>query len=179
MRRTAIVVALAIAGSLSVWTPLAHACRATSRAPSESTVNDARRAVTCLINRLRVRHHLRPVHGAVSLGIAAQGHSDAMTAYDFFAHEGGDGTPSSRAAAAGYAAGAGTWGVGENLGFGTRRAGSPRTIVDAWMRSGGHRVVLFTKRFRQIGVGITKGSPFGADSPSATTYTVLLGYRKG
>ena len=47
------------------------------------------------------------------------------------------------------------------------------------MQSPPHRTVLLTRRFRQIGIGITKGSPMGVDNWTGTTYTVDLGYRKG
>ena len=117
MRRKAILAALAIAAPLSLWTSSAHACRNPQRAPSDLTVNDARRTITCVINHRRAHHHLPPLHGAFALAAAAQEHSDAMTANDFFSHE-GDGTPESRAESAGYTAGASVWGVGENLGYG-------------------------------------------------------------
>ena len=54
------------------------------------------------------------------LDAAAQSHTDAMTSQNFFSHE-GDGTPASRAANAGYMAGARAWGIGEDLFWGAPR----------------------------------------------------------
>src|SRR5215216_873165 len=112
MRRTAAVAVLATAALLSGWTSQASACRGANRSPNGQSIDDARRAVTCLINRRRSQHHMRRVHGSVALGIAAQTHSNAMATQNFFSHE-GDGDPMSRAAAAGYMIGARTWGLGE------------------------------------------------------------------
>jgi uncharacterized protein YkwD len=163
---------------LPLWSSAAQACRGANRGPGALAIEDAKRAVTCLINRQRVRYDLHPLHGAVPLGIAAQSHSQAMVANDFFSH-GGDGTPASRAAAAGYMAGRGKFIVGEVLGFGSGYLGSPRAIVRAWMSSPEHRQVLLLRRFRQVGIGVAVGSPTGADAPNMFTYTADLGFHKG
>ena len=170
---------LALISLLAAWPPAAHACRKAGRTPTAQTVEAARTAVACLIDQRRRHHHLRHLAGDASLGKAAQEHSDAMTADDFFAHNGSDGTPKSRASWAGYSKGASSWGIGENLGFGTGRLGSPKSIVTAWMQSGAHRDVILSKRWRQIGVGVTLGSPLGADGSGMATYTVDFGYRRG
>ena len=168
------VVALAMAALLSGFTSAAKACRGADKSPARQSTEDARRAMICLVNRRRAhsgRHRLRP---SVPLGVAAQGHSQTMVAYDYFGH-GGDGTPRSRAAAAGYGGRRVT--VGENLGWGGGYVGSPRAILKAWMASPGHRQVLLLRRFRQIGVGVALGSPFGPDYPNTATYTLDLGRR--
>jgi uncharacterized protein YkwD len=172
MHRIAMVAALAMAALFSGFTSLAKACRGADKSPAGQTVEDARRAMTCLVNRRRARAGRHPVRPSVALGIAAQGHSQAMAANDFFGH-GGDGTASSRAAAAGY----GGRTVGENLGWGHGYVGSPRWILNTWMASPSHRQVILRPRFRQIGVGIATGSPFGPDSPNTATYTINLGRR--
>jgi uncharacterized protein YkwD len=168
------VAALAFAALVSGFAAKAKACPGANKTPTEQSTEDARRAMTCLVNRRRAhsgRHRLRP---SVALGMAAQGHSQSMVASDFFGH-GGDGTPMSRAAAAGYGGRKTT--VGENLGWGGDYMGSPRRILDAWMASPGHRQVLLLPRFRQIGVGVALGSPFGPDDPNTATYTLDLGRR--
>src|SRR5215218_8672134 len=115
MRKTAIAAVLATTALLSVWTAQASACRGAHRQPGQLSVDEARQAVTCLINHRRSHRGLRRVRGSVALGAAAQSHSDTMAAKNFFAHDGDDGTPVDRARAAGYTAGARAWGVGENL----------------------------------------------------------------
>jgi uncharacterized protein YkwD len=177
MRRAGIAAALAIAALFGGGTSAAQACRGGDRFPTQQSIHETRRAMVCLINHRRARNERRPVHGVTTLGNAAQGHSDAMVAHDFFSHE-GDGTPASRVAAAGYMSGR-RFTVGENLGWGTGRLGTPRAIVGAWMSSPSHRAVILSRGFRQVGVGVALGSPIGADGPNMATYTVDLGHRRG
>jgi uncharacterized protein YkwD len=179
MQKTAIVAVLATTALLSVWTAQANACRGAHREPGRQSVDDARWAVMCLINQRRHHHGLHGVRGSVALGMAAQEHSDNMAAKNFFAHDGADGTPVDRARAAGYMAGARSWGIGENLEWASGKPASPRAIVDAWMRSPEHRSVMLSGRFRQVGVGVTNGSPMSPDVQGAAMYTALFGFRKG
>jgi uncharacterized protein YkwD len=92
---------------------------------------------------------------------------------------GSDGTPATRARAAGYMRGARFWEIGENLGYGATSAGSPKAMMSAWMRSPEHRKVMLERFWRQVGVGVTQGSPLGPDTPDMATYTVDFGYRRG
>ena len=178
MRKTAIAAALAMAALFSVLTSQASACRGVTRPAGSQSIDDTRLAVTCLINRHRSHLGLRRLHGSLALQSAAQVHSDAMAAQNFFSHE-GDGTPASRAQAAGYTTGARAWGIGENLEWGTSKAASPRAIVDGWMRSAEHRDVMLSRTFRQIGIGVTDGSPMSPDVQNAAMFTADFGYRKG
>lgn len=178
MRRTAIAAVLITTALLYIWTAQASACRGAKLSPSRQSVDDARRAITCLINHRRSHRGLRRLHGNLALGLAAQEHSNAMAAQNFFSHE-GDGTPASRAQSAGYMAGASTWGIGENLEWASGKAASPRAVVDGWMRSAEHRSVMLSARFRHIGVGVTGGSPLSPDVQNAEMFTADFGYRKG
>ena len=178
MTRICIAGTLAFIALLIACVPTAGACRATGRTPTTDGIDAARHAVACLINKRRRHHHLQRLDSDDALVKAAQEHSDAMTADNFFAHNGSDGTPASRASWAGYAKGAAKWGIGENLGFGTGRLGTPKSIVSAWMQSGEHRDVILSKRWRQIGVGVTIGSPLGPDGKGMATYTVDFGFRR-
>ncbi len=178
MRKTATAVFLAITALLSVLASQASACNGANLKPARQSTDQARQAVTCLINRQRARHHRRRVQGNVQLLAAAQTHTNAMVSQNFFSHE-GDGTPASRAANAGYIAGASAWGVGEALEWGVKKGATPRAIVRGWMHSPEHRGILLTGRFRQVGVGVTAGSPMAGDDPGAETFTALFGFRKG
>jgi uncharacterized protein YkwD len=178
MVRTPAALVLALV-ALAVWAPTASACRGGAHSPSPQTIDEARAVVICLINRRRHHHHLRRLPGDPALGTSAQRHSDAMITGNFFAHNGPDGTPRSRAADAGYPQGARSWQIGEDLGFGTGRLGTPKSLVAAWMASGTHRAVILSRRWRQIGVGVSIGSPLGPDGGGMATYTVDFGFRKG
>jgi uncharacterized protein YkwD len=179
MIRITTAVALALIALLTAWAPGANACEAAASSAGTQTVDSTREAVACLINRERRQHGLRGLRGSAALGAAAQEHSNTMTSQNFFAHNGTDGTPASRASWAGYEKGARAWSVGENLGFGTGALGSPKSIVEAWMQSAGHRYVILLRRWRQIGVGVTFGSPLGPDGQGQATYTVDFGFRRG
>jgi uncharacterized protein YkwD len=177
-RKFVLAFAFAITGVLAASAPSALACQGARLSASTLTVDQGRSAVTCLINRKRARNHVKAVHPSAPLAIAAQAHTDAMTAQNFFSHE-GDGNPASRAANAGYTAGARAWGVGEDLFWGAQRLSTPRATVDSWMRSSEHRSVLLSRRFRQVGIGVDQGSPAGPDNTDTGTYTALFGFRKG
>jgi uncharacterized protein YkwD len=179
MRKPVMAVVLSITALLLIWTSQASACRGVQYSPSRLSIDEARLAVTCLINHRRAHRGLKRLHGSVALAVAAQEHSDAMANQNFFAHDGGDGTPESRAQAAGYMTGASAWGLGENLEWGTGKAASPRAVVDGWLGSAEHRDVMFSRRFRQIGIGVTNGSPMNPDVQNAAIYTADFGFRKG
>jgi len=179
MRKRAIAVVLATAALFSAWTGQASACRGSKLPPNRQSVDQARRAIFCLINHRRTHRGLKRLRGSFALLSAAQAHSDAMAAQNFFSHEGNDGTPASRAEAAGYMAGASAWGLGENLEWASGKAASPRAVVDAWMGSPEHRDVMFSRRFRHIGVGVASGSPMSPDVQNAEMFTADFGFRKG
>ena len=169
MRKSIWVSALAIAGLL-VWAPGAGACRGAKVPAGKLSADQAKVTMTCLINHMRRHHHLHRVRGNIPLGIAAQQHSDAMNAKDFFSHD-GDGTPGSRTAGAGFHGAS----VGETLAFGSGSRGSPKATVRAWLHSPEHRGILLMRRWRQIGIGVSFGSPLGPDVSSEATYTADLG----
>ena len=179
MRKTTVAVAVTVAALMIGWAPTARACQGSGVPAGSQPAASAGNAVICLINHNRAHHHRRPVRGDASLWSAAQVHSETMDSEDFFSHDGSDGSPAGRAAAAGYMRGAGDWSIGENLGYGAGMAGSPRAMVRAWMRSPEHRRVILERFWRQIGVGVSQGSPLGADLPGMLTYTVDFGYRRG
>jgi hypothetical protein len=51
----------------------------------------------------------------------------------------------------------------------TRRSAPPLSVT----------AVILSKRWRQIGVGVSIGSPLGPDGKGMATYTVDFGFRKG
>jgi uncharacterized protein YkwD len=178
MRKTATAVVLGTAALLSIFASQASACSGANGQPGRQSIADAQVAITCLINEQRARNHLHGVRGSVPLGSAAMEHSGAMAAENFFSHE-GDGTPASRAANAGYMAGARAWGIGENLEWATGRAATPRHVVRGWMKSAEHRSVILSRQFRQVGIGIADGSPVPGIDQGAETFTAVFGFRKG
>ncbi len=110
-----------------------------------------------------------------NLVAAARGHSQHMLNSNQFNHQGiGDGTPTSRMQAAGYAL-TGSWATGENIAWvGTTGTLNMLTatlsIADNLFRSAGHRANTLYDSFRELGTGVVSG-PFKSGS---TTYNSVM-----
>ena len=117
----------------------------------------------------------QPLAGNSLIGDAARGHSLHMLQTSQFNHTGiGDGTPTSRMTAAGYAL-TGTWATGENIAW-SGTTGSldqlqvTKQIHDNLMRSAGHRENIMTDQFRELGTGVE----FGPFTAGGTTYNSVM-----
>ena len=138
----------------------------------------AERSGVCLITQERRQRSRRALDSNPKLDDAAVSHTRDMVSSGFFSHSGSNGSsPNSRIRKTGYLKGAKNWGVGETIAYETGNGSSPRNIVDGWMRSAGHRSILLDGNFRNIGVGVKRGTPGGGRS-SGATYTATFGYRK-
>lgn len=172
------------AGTLTAVTAMivaapALACPDANQVPAQLTVKEARASVVCLINMRRKAHRLAKLSVSKPLMRAAQRHSNAMDVGNFFDHESPGGSdPLSRIQDTGYLAGAGNWGVAENIRWGSGRLGTPKVAVDEWMASPSHRQIMLTGRYRQVGIGVAIGSPVGSHENDAAIYTADFGYRK-
>ena len=105
----------------------------------------------------------QPLAGNEFLLAAAEGHSQHMLDTSQFNHAGiGDGTPTSRMRAAGYALN-GSWMTGENIAW-VGTTGAPDMlqmtleINDNLFRSALHRENILTDGFRELGTGVLPGS---------------------
>lgn len=138
----------------------------------------ARAALLCLFNHARRRKGLRPVRINTRLTEAAQSHSRAMVLDRFFAHvgPGRSASPAARLRRTGYIPRRGSWAIGENIGFGTGRLGSPLEMHRAWMHSSPHRHAILEPRFREVGFGIYLGAPYMRNR--GATYTADFGVRR-
>jgi uncharacterized protein YkwD len=129
-----------------------------------------------------------PLASNEALLTAARNHSQFMLDQDQFAHQGiGDGTPSSRAAAAGYT---GFTTLGENIAFrGTTGAVNETAFsiamyedlfVDKGIAGRGHRLNILESSFREIGVGERTGVfTQGGTNFNSTMLTQDFGARSG
>lgn len=112
-----------------------------------------------LVNAERTRRGLKPVLVRWSLTRAARSHASEMAQSGLLTHRSitGD-TLGQRLLDFGYSrTGYRSWTVGETVArasAGTLSA-TPTAIVASWMRSSGHRRVILTSAFRDVGVGIT------------------------
>jgi uncharacterized protein YkwD len=137
----------------------------------------ARRALLCLLNRVRARFGLRPLRHNLRLRRASLQHSRAMVRRRFFAHvqPGGIGLVT-RLRRARYLPGR-VWAVGENLGWGMGGFDRPRRMVRAWMHSTGHRANILFPAYREVGLGVYPGVPISTRSRGAT-FTTDFGFRR-
>ena len=93
-----------------------------------------------------------------------------MVEHLYFEHDSRNGDSfADRIRDTGYLSRASRWVVGENLAWGSGRLATPEAIVKAWMDSPGHRANILSGRYREIGIGLTLGSPRGGDGATYAT----------
>jgi uncharacterized protein YkwD len=182
--RLAIVAAsLAAVFSLSLARPEAaparSACQAAYAQPGGAGGRTMTRATLCLLNGQRARRGLSKLRLSSRLSRAAQRHAQDMTRRNYFSHYSpAGGTFLDRIRRTGYLRNAQSWVVGENLAWGSGSRATPGSIVQAWMRSSGHRANILTRRFRHIGIGIAFGAPANVGGRPAATYATEFGAKR-
>jgi uncharacterized protein YkwD len=148
---TSFVFAIALASSAT----LAVAPTTAQAAPR---LDRTERTVIKLINSYRARHGRARLRASGRLNRAADRHSRAMLAHDFFAHASRNGTAATTRARRSSRARS----VGENIAFiGSGQRRMPRLVVSMWIDSAKHREVLLHPSFRRIGVGRRAGDLSG------------------
>ena len=155
----------------------AQGCANSHVRPTRANLDDVRQAVLCLHNRERARHGLKSLTENPRLRTAAARHSTHMVDAHFFNHVTPSGrTMIDRVRRAGYLRRVhGSWSIGENIAWASGRLATADEIADVWMRSDGHRANILRAKFREIGIGISIGTPGG--SSSGATYTENFGFR--
>lgn len=112
--------------------------------------------VVKLTNDARVKNGCAAMRTEAKLTTAARAHSADMIAQNYFSHTGKNGsTFVTRTKAAGYLTA-----IGENIAWGYR---TPEAVVDAWLKSPGHRANILNCKAKAVGVGVaTKadGTPY-------------------
>jgi uncharacterized protein YkwD len=182
-QRTVLLAGAVTAAGVLLWMGLgaseagAAQCRKASTPAHQLAGKVARKATLCLINRQRANRKLPRLRENHAKRRAAKRHTRAMISKGCFAHQcPGEKSLLGRAQDAGYLPCKCSWGIGENIAWGSRGNASPRSIVRAWMRSPGHRANILSRSFKHIGIGIRRGSPGGTSN--AATYTTTFGYRR-
>jgi uncharacterized protein YkwD len=132
-------------------------CPNTQERPSSANLEVVRTATLCLVNRERLSHGEGALRPDAQLQSAAQGHSEDMSAGDYFEHDGrGGSTPLSRMRAAGYIFSSHIgYAVGENIAWATLWLATPKAIVASWMASPGHRANILDATFHDTGLGVS------------------------
>jgi uncharacterized protein YkwD len=176
--KTRILAALATTAVLGIAPASAAACADETTHAAELSDYQLESSITCLVNDRRAQSGRSSVRGNSRLRHAAVNHSQAMVSGGFFSHNSPNGASFvDRIESAGYMRGARLWLVGENLVWGTGELSTPANLVKAWMESPAHRANLLRGRFKEIGVGVQRGTPFNSSEADGITVTSEYGFR--
>jgi hypothetical protein len=137
----------------------------------------ARRALLCEIDRVRAKRGLWRLRPSELLDRASRRHAADMVRRRYFSHDtpGGAG-PADRARRAGYVKRSCSWRIGEVLAWGVAGRSTAHATVRAWMDSPGHRRILVSRRYRELGSAMVEGTP-EAKYPSGVTVAAVFGRR--
>jgi uncharacterized protein YkwD len=152
-------------------------CANAALRPDVGTLTKVNVATLCLVNKERTKRRLTRLRLQPTLDAAADRFAKQLVVEGFFDHTAPDGTTMlDRIKATTYLKGPlRRWSVGENIAYGTGSLSTPQSIVKAWMRSPGHRANILDPSFREIGLGVSLGSP---DGPDGATYVHDFGRRE-
>jgi uncharacterized protein YkwD len=118
------------------------------------------KTMSCLLNFARRRNGLAALRLDVRLNRAAQLKVDDNVRCSDFSHTACGVAFSDVFRRAGYLSGAKSYQIGENLAWGSFELGTPRSIVDAWLNSPGHRENLFRPIWREMGLAVSHPASF-------------------
>lgn len=129
----------------------------TSAAPVRGAGSTQAAQVVTLTNQERAEAGCQPLSVNSTLTQVAQAHSADMAKNDYFDHNSQDGrTPFTRMSKAGYSYRS----AAENIAMGQQ---TPASVMDAWMKSPGHKANILNCGLKQIGVGYAlngNGTPY-------------------
>jgi uncharacterized protein YkwD len=150
-------------------------CAHASEPVRQITGGQLRKAVTCLINKQRSRHARPHLQTSQALQRAAQSHTETMVATNCLKHV----CPhepdlEQRLRKAGYLKGARLWEFAENTGC----ALSAEAMVENWMASTYHRLNILGRKFRDLGVGVSRRGIKDRCKPAYGTFTAVFAFRK-
>ena len=147
---------------------------------NEITKGHARKAVLCLLNRERNSRGLSKLDRDRNLQRASQRHNDYMQNHNCFSHQcSGEASLTKRLKNAGWLTGGlKRWAYGENIASGSGNRGTPKSIVNSWMNSSGHRANILSGTFDEVGVGYSKGT-ISSKSANGAVMTTDFGYKDG
>jgi uncharacterized protein YkwD len=137
------------------------------------------RGIVSEINALRAAHGLPRLVVSTQLATAARTHSRNMARAGFFAHESANGTSFSERVRRYYRlSGFRSWRAGENLLWASPDIDAKRA-VEMWLESPGHRRILFTAAWREIGLSAvhTASAPHAFNGLEVTIVTADFGAR--
>jgi uncharacterized protein YkwD len=143
-----------------------------------TTLSSDEKRILDLHNQTRARYGLPPLCVHPALTKAARSHSQDMLDRDYSSHTSPDGeTVKERIERFGYTfSGYSYYRYGENIYWGYGSSSGPDNAFDWWMSSSDHRANILNKDFRDIGIGVRKGTY--KTHGETTMYTVDFGVRR-
>jgi uncharacterized protein YkwD len=150
-RRKIAIATLAVAAVGVPSAAMASQSAAPAGSPSAtSAAATDQQEVVDLVNSERSKAGCEPLTVNEKLTKAAQDHSEDMAAHSNMSHTGSDGSsPGDRIERAGY-----SWSsYGENVAYGYD---SPKSVMEGWMNSSGHKANILNCDFKEIGVGLAQ-----------------------
>jgi uncharacterized protein YkwD len=180
--RIALLAALALA-TLPASTASAgvRPCPGANAVPTSRTLDEARDATACLINRERTKRGLRALRTNTTLQSSAGSYAREMVRRSFFDHTSPTGETLTERIKddTRYLASTLRWEIGENLAWGTGSKATPAQIVSSWMHSPEHRANILHGSYEEMGLGIALGTPVQgvAAAAGAATYANQFGRR--
>jgi uncharacterized protein YkwD len=166
MPKIRIAAAFAAAAALAAPSSAA-ACAHANQNPNDISLQQAKQATLCLLNKERTQRGIRKLHDNSRLDLASRRHANDMSRRNYFDH----GDFVGRIKAARYLKGARGYTLGENIAWGSYDYATPANIVDGWMHSPGHRANILNGGFHEIGLGIARGAPVGGQERGGTYVT--------
>lgn len=157
-----------------------HRCRGVHLRPSSSNLATVTKATLCIVNEIRRAHDLKPFRMNAALRSIASGQSNAMLVGGYFGDDGLSGrTPLQRVAASAYGRHSRRLSVSQNIAWGEAGQSTPAAIVHAWMASPPHRQILLAQPYRDVGIGVSLGTPRRSSRQRGATYTLDIATRAG
>lgn len=172
----AVAVACAVLGAngalgVAATRAASRRCRGALTLPTRSNLTLIDSAVTCLIDHERAHNRLPALQSNPDLHGIASNLSMEMARHGYFGDNSVTGqTPWQRITESPYAVGAQVVAAAQNIGWGTGGLATPQGVVDEWMRSPPHRLIILTGDYRDVGVGAEPLAPSSVthEKPGAT-----------
>jgi uncharacterized protein YkwD len=154
---------------------LAPGKRCANQTNSGLSNNEQERIMRCMFNYARVRVGLYALRGSSLLQTSSDAKSVDMRRCNQFSHYACGRSQAYHFHRVGYTS-CRTWGVGENIAWGTGSSGTVHSIMRSWLHSDPHRHAILSSRYRDLGVGLRKARSFQGRS-RASIWTAHFGYR--
>jgi uncharacterized protein YkwD len=150
-------------------------CEDADLQPAAGNLRRVERAARCLVNVQRAERDRPPLRPVRRLAEAARAKARDMAVQEYFAHTGPDGRGvEDWVRPTGYLEGAASYGLGENLGWASEGAATPRRLVQGWMDSASHRRNILRAEWEENGMGVVLGDP-SEGSRGGAIYVQMFG----